>query len=238
MQVDKRSPIPVYYQLKNTILQKIKNGEYPPDTLIPSERELSEKLGISRMTVRQALNQLVSEGVLTRQKGKGTFVCRAKFEQRNIMSFSEIVRARGLEPDTHLIDFLQGGKYPEISNRFGIDENQEFYYIKRLRLAGKMPVGIEEVYLPQAMYPGLEQMDLTSSLHAVLREKFMYNINYVDSSIEAAMPSSEEKKLLGAEGHTPVLRIESLYFNHDDRILFYERSAYRSDEFKYNVRVY
>lgn len=152
MELDKGSPIPVYYQLKNIILQKIKNGEYPPDTLIPSERELGEALGISRMTVRQALNQLVSEGALTRQKGKGTFVCRTKFEQRNIMSFSAIVRERGLEPATHLLDFKKDLQYPEINNMLAIDETKTFYYIKRLRLAGSMPVGIEEVYLPQTLY--------------------------------------------------------------------------------------
>lgn len=123
MKLDKGSPIPVYYQLKNIILQKIKNGEYPPDTLIPSERELGEALSISRMTVRQALNQLVSEGVLIRQKGRGTYVCRAKFEQRNIMSFSAIVRERGLEPATHLLDFKKDLKYPEINSLLWIDES-------------------------------------------------------------------------------------------------------------------
>ncbi len=71
MHVDKKSPIPVYYQLKNIVLKKIQNGEFSAGSLIPSERDLGESLNISRMTVRQALNQLVSEGVLYREKGKG-----------------------------------------------------------------------------------------------------------------------------------------------------------------------
>ena len=199
---------------------------------------MGEALGISRMTVRQALNQLVAEGVLNRQKGKGTFVCKAKFEQRNIMSFSAMVRERGLEPATRLLDFSRDVLQPEIGSLLGIEENRQLFYLKRLRLAGSMPVGIEEVYLPQSLYPGLEQMDLTSSLYGLIKEKYLYAIHHVDSSIEAAMPTEEERKVLGTDAGIPVLRIISQYYSTEDRKLFYEKSAYRSDEFKYNVRVY
>ncbi len=107
MHIDKKSPIPVYYQLMNIIMEKIKSGEYSVGSLIPSERDLSELLGISRMSVRQALHHLVNEGLLTREKGKGTFVTKMKFEQRNIMSFSEQFRNIGAEifiPDNKNVD--------------------------------------------------------------------------------------------------------------------------------------
>ena len=84
--IDKSSPIPVYYQLKEDILKKIREGVWKVGQCIDSERELSENYGVSRMTIRQALGELVQEGILVREKGKGTFVCEPKVKQKDMMS--------------------------------------------------------------------------------------------------------------------------------------------------------
>ena len=93
--IDKNSPIPAYYQIKQIILEKINNSEWKVGQCIASERELSEAYGVSRMTVRQALGELVQEGILLREKGKGTFVCEPKVTQKDMMSFSEIISKSG-----------------------------------------------------------------------------------------------------------------------------------------------
>lgn len=238
MYIDKKSPIPVYYQLKNIILDKIKKGEYPEGSLIPSERDLGENLNISRMTVRQALNQLVTEGVLYREKGKGTFVSKSKIVQRNIMSFSETVRNKGLTPSTNVLEFARITGRPDIKEMLDLDANDGLYCFKRLRLANDLPIAIEEVFIPEKYCPNLEEHNLKSSLYKLLKEEYSLSVNFMDSSIEAAKPTREEKKLLMLTDSTPVLRISSISYNDAGAKLLHQRDVYRSDEFNYNVRIF
>ena len=239
MYVDKKSPIPVYYQLRKIILGKIESGVYRPGDVIPSERELGDSLNISRMTVRQALNQLVNEGVLYREKGKGTFVSRVKFEQKNIMSFSDLVRKKGLIPSTRVLNFNKVKVPHEIAEILEIKENDIIYNFRRLRLAGQMPVGIEEVFIPERYCPGLENLDLTGSLYKLVREEYSHVISYVDNTIESSAPSKDEKKLLDiSKKGTSILRINGIYYTDSQIKLFYEKSIYNSEEYKYSVRVY
>lgn len=238
MYVDKKSPIPVYYQLKNIILKKIQSGEYLEGSLIPSERDLGDNLGISRMTVRQALNQLVSEGVLYREKGKGTFVSRSKIEQRNVMSFSETVAIKGLVPSTKVLHFNKTDLEDDIAGILDLKTGEKVYVIKRLRFAGGIPVGIEEAFIPEKYCSGLENFDLTQSLYRLIKEEYSYSINYIDNLIEASKPVRDEKEQLDITGNVPVIRITGVNYTESGIKLFYERSVYRSDEYKYNVRVY
>lgn len=238
MHIDKKSPIPVYYQLKNILLKKIQNGEYTADSLIPSERDLGESLNISRMTVRQALNQLVSEGVLYREKGKGTFVSRSKIEQRNIMSFSDIVLKKGLIPTTRILCFNKEQVDDETAAILGLKPEENVFVIKRLRLASGTPVGIEEAFIPEKHCPGLDNYDLTSSLYKLIKEEYSYPIRYVDNVIEASRASKEEITQLCITKNVPVLKVNSVNYTDSDLKLFYERSVYRSDEYKYSVLVY
>lgn len=238
MFIDKKSPVPVYYQLRNLVMRRIEAGEFPPDSPIPSERDLSETLGISRMTVRQALNRLVVEGVLYREKGRGTFVSRQKIEQRNVMSFSDLVKSKGLEPSTRVLSLSRLEADHETAQTLGLKDSDILFNIKRLRLAGSVPVAIEEVFIPEKFCPGLDQMDLTGSLYRLLKEEYAFNISYVDNVIEASKPLKEERDLFDLPSGVPALRISSVYFTESGTRLFSEKSTYRSDEYKYNVRVY
>ena len=238
MYIDKKSPIPVYYQLKNIVLDKIKNGEYPEGSLIPSERDLGENLGISRMTVRQALNQLVSEGVLYREKGKGTYVSKSKIVQRNIMSFSETVRKKGLVPSTNVLEFARITDRSDINEMLDLNVNEGLYFFKRLRLANDLPIAIEEVFIPEKYCPNLEKHDLKSSLYELLKDEYSLSVNYMDSSVEAAKASKEEKRLLGLADSIPVLRISSLSYNDTGMKLLHQKDVYRSDDYNYTVRIF
>jgi len=238
MYIDKKSPIPVYYQLKNIILKKIKDGEFTEGSLIPSERDLGEELNISRMTVRQALNQLVTEGVLYREKGRGTFVAKSKIVQRNIMSFSDTVRNKGLVPSTVILHYEKISDRNDINTILDLKEDDKLYNIKRLRLANDVPIAIEEVFIPERYCPRLEAFDLKSSLYKLLKEEYSFSISYIDNVIEAVKPTKEEKKLLDLPDATPVLRITNTSHNDDGTRLFYEKDVYRSDEYTYNVRIY
>jgi GntR family transcriptional regulator len=238
MQIDKKSPIPVYYQLKNLLQKKIQSGEYAEGSLIPSERELGDSLGISRMTVRQALNQLVTEGLLYREKGRGTFVATKKLEQRNNMSFSDTVRKKGMTPSTRVLEFTRIKEAFDIKTLLELEEQDEIHVIKRVRYANEQPVAIEEVFIPVEFCPGLEKHDLTSSLYRLLREEYSYTIDFIDNTMEAAKPTKEEKELLDIPAGVPVLRVSGTSYAAAGKKLFYERDVYRSDLFNYSVRIY
>lgn len=107
MYINKHSPVPIYHQIEEQLKAMIDKGELQPDMLLPSEREYSETFGISRMTVRQALSNLVSQGYLYRQKGKGTFVSKQKIKQplQGLTSFSEDMKSRGRKPSSKLLRF-------------------------------------------------------------------------------------------------------------------------------------
>ncbi len=238
MYINKKSPIPAYYQLKNIIMEKINSGEYAENSLIPSERELSDSSGISRMTVRQALTQLVQEGTLYRERGKGTFVAKSKIAQKNISSFSQTVRNKGMQPKTEVLK-LEKIKAPEnIQKMLELEDNDLVYNVKRLRFANDVPVAIEENFIPEKYCPQLDAQDLTGSLYRVLTEEYSHKIDFLENVIEAGKASVEDRELLKIASDTPVLKVSAVVHTASDLKLFYENSKYRSDEYKYNVLVY
>lgn len=238
MFIDKKSPVPVYYQLKNIILEKIKSGEYPEGSVIPSERELSDSLGISRMTARQAINQLASEQYLVREKGKGTFVSKIKFEQRNIMSFSETVRRLGMVPTTRVLEFSTETECFDVEEKLELAPGQKIFRIKRLRLADDNPIAVEEVFIPEGLCPGIDRLDLTKSLYDLLKSSYSIDISYIDNKIEAIKADKEYRQLLMLSSRVPALKISGISYTKDGRKLFYESDVYRADKYNYSVRIY
>ncbi len=234
MIVDKNSFIPAYRQLMEYIKAKIHEKEWISE--IPSERQLSEMAGVTRMTVRQAVGELVSEGVLYRIKGKGTFISKPKFEQQNIMSFSELLRARGAHPRTKLLWFDpffrdMGTVSPEWAARYDL-----FYRLRRLRCDGDDPVGIEEVFLPRDLYPDFEKHNLTGSLYEILHE-YGHSVFEQDTALAARRPTEEEAGIFGIRHDTPILSVSGSSLSEDKTPLFFERSAYLSDRFSYKVSI-
>lgn len=238
MFIDKRSPVPAYFQLKNILLDKIKSGEYPAGSLIPSERELSESLGISRMTARQAINLLASERYLVREKGKGTFVNELKFEQRNIMSFSETVKRLGMVPSTRILELSRETDYFDVKEQLELHPDQGIFRIKRLRLADTTPIAVEEVFIPENLCPGIDRLDLTESLYALLKNNYSIDISYIDNKIEAVKAEKEHRELLMLTASIPALKISGISYTKEGKKLFYESDIYRADKYNYSVRIY
>jgi GntR family transcriptional regulator len=230
--------IPAYVQLKESLLEKIRKGEFPVGGLIPSERELADTLKISRMTVRQALNELVLDGVLVRERGRGTFVTIPKLEQKNIMSFSDTVRQKGLEPSATVLRFETLEASKALCAVLDLEKGEKIYNLKRLRSAGGIPVAIEQNYIPEKYCPKLDQYDLTSSLYNIFKNNYSFNISFVDHVITSSKPGKEEKELLSISGSVPILKVTCTNYTENNLKLFFEESVYRSDEYQYNMRVY
>src|SRR5262249_40781590 len=141
----RHSPIPRYHQLKEILRERVRTGEWKPGDHIPSERELGETYGISRMTARQAITELVNEGVFYREQGKGTFVTRNKITQQlmTLTGFTEDISARGQHPSTQVLSAHMDVADAETIEHLRIEPSDPIFCVQRLRLADGEPLAIE-----------------------------------------------------------------------------------------------
>src|SRR5579859_293535 len=149
--LERSNPLPLYYQLKQQLKQQIQAGHLAPHTAIPSEPELVAQFHVSRATVRQALTELVHEGLLYRQHGRGTFVCEPRVQQRSISeltSFSEELRRKGKLPGGLLIisELVRGTQ--TVREQLRLTDEEQVIRLERVRTANNIPVAYEVNYLP------------------------------------------------------------------------------------------
>lgn len=231
--IDKNSPIPVYYQLKEMIKEKITKGTWQVGQCIASERELTEAYGVSRMTVRQALGELVQEGLLVREKGKGTFVCEPKVKQEDMMSFSDIIKKAGRSLTTKVLDFEVINTPDELADTF---EVEKIYKINRLRLVDGEAVANEVVYIPCEYCGFVTKEDLEGSLFKLLEEKG-YVIESTESALAAVIMDEELKTLFNVDKQVPLLRSHNAALNSEDEIIYVEDAIYRSDKYVLEINI-
>ncbi|RSD25141.1 GntR family transcriptional regulator [Mesobacillus subterraneus] len=233
--INKSSPIPIYHQLEEYIKAQIDSGELQPDETIPSERVYADMFQISRMTIRQALTNLVNDGYLYRQKGKGTFVNKKKVEQRlqGLTSFTEDMKERGFTPGSRLVSFeiIPAGR--EIADRLHLNENTPVYEIKRVRLADNVPMALETTYLPANLVKGLTEEIINQSLYQYIEEKLSLVIHEATQQIEASIAKEPELRLLDIEKGSPVLLILRTSSLKDGTPFEFVKSAYRADRYKF-----
>jgi len=236
----KRSPIPLYYQIKTRLLEAIEGGQYRVGEQIPSERELTARYGVSRMTARQALVELESQGYLQRVQGKGTFVSIPKLDQPllALTSFTEDMRRRGMEPGSQLIaaDEIAAGK--RVGQALGLGDTEVVFRVERLRLANGQPMAVETAHVPAVLCPGLLQTDFSAqSLYAVLRERYGHQPVKARQSLEAVPVGSREAKLLGLWEGAPVLLMERVARDAAGVPIEYVRSLYRGDRYRFTTEL-
>ncbi|MGL4452377.1 MAG: GntR family transcriptional regulator [Sarcina sp.] len=231
--IDKSSLVPAYIQLKSIILEKIENGIWKEGDLISSERELSDKYSISRMTIRQALGELVQEGYLLKKKGKGTFVCKPKVTQKDIMSFTEMISKTGGKLENIILEF-DVIKTPEFLK--SIFTEKTAYKINRNRMVDGEIIANELIYMPYSIGKELKEENLKSSIYKYL-ESLNHNVNYCDSSINSVLITDEYKKLFKLKIDVPLLKVNNKVYGLSDKLLFFETAIYRSDKYTLEVNI-
>ncbi|MGM0755934.1 MAG: GntR family transcriptional regulator [Bacillota bacterium] len=234
MFIDKQSPIPMYHQIMENLKKQIEDGTLAPDTLIPSKREYAERFDISRMTVRQALSNLVNEGYLYRQKGKGTFVSRKKFEQplQGLTSFTEDMRQRGLKASSQLVDFKKTVCPEHLLPVLQLSNSDAVYELKRIRLANDEPMAIETSYIPETFAGELTKKHLTGSLYEYIENHTGLAIAHAKQELEANVASEQEAHVLSISTGSPVLSIARTTYFQNDLPFEYVLSVYRGDRYK------
>ncbi|WP_048716545.1 GntR family transcriptional regulator [Bacillus sp. 522_BSPC] len=231
----KDSHIPIYYQLEMEIKEIIK--ELTPGDPISSEREFSEKYGISRMTVRQAINNLVAEGVLVRQRGKGTFVATPKVEQElsGLTSFSEDMRSRGLTPKTKILDFKTIPCPRRVASKLRIEEEEMVYEFSRLRIADEIPMALETSYIPTALIKELQEETLHGSIYEYVEKTLQLKISHATQTIESTLSQKNESIPLGIKEGAPALLMERYSYLENGTPFEYVKSIYRGDRYKFVI---
>ena len=201
---------------------------------IPSERQLCADLGVSRLTVRAALDDLVRDGMLVRRHGSGTFVSEPKIAQELTMtSFTEDMRRRGMVPGSRTLDLHVSPAGAHLGRLLHVSPSEPVVVIKRVRLADHETMAIETLHVRESLVPGLTAADLEQrSFYDILQERFGIEIVGGLQTIEPTVTNEEESEALGVPLHSPAFLFERTTRSASGEIVEYVRSIYRGDRYK------
>lgn len=240
--IDKSIPVPMYFQLKTLLLDAIKDGTYPVDSTIPTEKELSSAFQISRTTVRQAVTELVQEGWLYRVKSKGTFVAQPKITQdfiKKLESFNDQIQRAGMKPSTKVLKLDVKKADIHAARHLEIPEGTSVIYLHRRRLANMEPIVTIETYLPYEECSFILSHDLEKErLYSILSETERTAVFRVKRIVEAVEADASDKKYLDLELGKPVQHFTSVGSNSFGKPMEYSLARYRGDRSCFEVTVF
>ena len=223
---------PLYVQVQANLAKFITSGEWAPGMKIPSERDLSRILGVSRVTVRQAIAVLVEDGLLYRVHGKGTFVAKPKIEvdARDLISFTSSMLRRGIQPSARVLEFSRIPASRGVAEALNVEVGHQVYLVRRLRLANNLPLVIERSYFPADLCAGMEKADLaTVSIRRLLCDQMGISLKRVHQSLEAVVATEEEARLLAVPPGFPLMLIIRLGYDAKGQVVEYSKDLYRGD---------
>jgi GntR family transcriptional regulator len=201
---------------------------------IPSERQLSAELGVSRLTLRAALDELAREGYVVRRRGSGTFVGEPKIAQELTMtSFTEDMRRRGMEPGSRTLSLEIVPAGARLGRFLHVSPSEPIVVAKRLRLADRETMAIETLHVREALVPGLTRRDLEGkSFYELLRERYGIVIAGGAQTIEPTVTNEEESEALGVPLHSPAFLFERVTQSEQNQIVEFVHSIYRGDRYR------
>lgn len=238
--LDKTSFTPMYFQIQEQLLKMIQQGRLRAGDPLPSEEELSRICGVSRMTSRQALQVLKSQGFASRHKGQGSFVSQPRVEKdiTHLCGFTAEMRALGIKATSRVLEANMSPAPPEVALQFGIAENAPIYRLVRLRLADELPIAIEEIRLPQERFPGVEKLDFSRlSLYQTLRERYGIRVSRADEILEARSATRREAELLEVHARASLLVMSRTLWSTDGLPVETAHSVYRGDRYRAVLRI-
>jgi GntR family transcriptional regulator len=201
---------------------------------IPSERQLCQDFGVSRLTVRAAIDELAREGYLIRRRGSGTFVSEPKIAQELTMtSFSEEMRKRGMRPGskTLSLEVKHAGAY--LGRCLHVSPSERIVVAMRLRLADDETMAIETLHVPEPLVPGLTRTDFDeTSFYDLLTDRYGIEIVGGIQTIEPTVTNEEESEILGVPLHSPAFQFERTTRSESGTIVEFVRSIYRGDRYR------
>jgi GntR family transcriptional regulator len=233
----RRDRVPKYYRVKEELLESIR--ELPQGSLLPPERVLCEEYGVSRTTVRQALQELLVEGRLDRLQGKGTFVARPKVVQTlALTSYTQDMQARGLSPTSRLLAAERMSAGPEVAEMLDLEAHAAVLRVQRLRLANREPMAVETLFVEAERFPGLERrLSDNTSFYELLRTDYGVHLEEAEETIESGLAAPPDARLLGTEMGWPMLLLTRRTWDVEGRPVEFVRSLYRGDRYRFLTRL-
>lgn len=239
--IDFESYIPYYIQLMDILREKIQLAEWVPGDQIPGEQFLCEQYRVSRTVVRQALRELEYEGVISRQKGKGTFISLPKISEglvQKLTGFYQDMVERGLKPGSKVLHQKVIPATEKIARYLNINPGTQVIDIKRLRYINDEPIQLVTTYIPYEICPALASIDLTNrSLYEFLEKECSIFISKGHRYIEAVLANEQEAELLGIARNAPLLMLDSVSFTEEGRPIEYYHALHRGDRSRFEVEL-
>ena len=238
--VDRTSAIPYYYQLKQSLSDRITRGELAPGAQLPGEHELCALYDVSRTVVRQALNELAYEGLVERHRGKGTFVARLKMPEgliSRLTGLHEDATARGQVLRSTVLTLKEVPATSSVAERLRIRPDEMVIELERLRFMDGEPWVVVTTYLPVALTPDLARRDLGGdvSLYRLLERDYSLPIVAAVRTVEATVASPRDAALLRIAEGDPILVLRSVSLTTEDRPLEYFIAHHRGDQSAFTV---
>jgi len=206
--------VPKHVQLRD-LLATAAREQLSPHASVGSERELMATYGVSRATVRAAIGQLVSEGVLYRVQGKGTFVAEKRIEaEAHLASFTQDMRRRGLEPTTEVLETVVTTAPPSVTSNLGLTAAEQVWRVERLRIAGGSPMALEVSWYPHRLLPDLDQHDLAASVYTLLSRTYRLAPDSATQTVWAESADEDQARRLGIRPGAPLLTFRRTTTSH------------------------
>lgn len=231
--VNRDNPLPLYVQVAEYWREQILSGRIQPGAQLPTEGDLTNMHGVSRITIKQAMASLARQGLVQTRQGKGTFVIPAKvqWDLGKLSSFSEDMQARHLRPGSRLLRRELVTECPLLQGK-----GDWFICIERLRLADDEPMAIETVWVPHDLCPELLEQNLEGvSIYRLFEERFGLKLARADQYLEASAADLKEAELLGIKENSPVLRLERITYLASGRPCEATWSVYRGDRYRFKT---
>jgi GntR family transcriptional regulator len=241
--IDKGLPVPYYYQIVQILREAIQDLDVSPDGAnveFPSEMELSEYFQVNRGTIRHALQLLEREGLIYREKGRGTFLRRRRVELdlSTLCSTTADLKARGWTPDSQILSLEKISPSLHIQRFLELQPDALVWLVYRLRLADNEPISLQWSYVPVEIAPHLDQEDLSSSLYYILKNSYGVELKSGDQKIRTRPATIEEGRILEIPEGAPVFEISRVTYDQYQRPIEHLDSLWRGDRYDLQVRLY
>lgn len=229
---------PLYLQLVDILEIQIRNTMAPNDKLF-SERELTQIFGVSRITVRLALQELEKRGLVYKKHGKGTYVSEiqdAVVDLSAAYSFTEQMKKIGKKPQTEILSFHRMQASEQVAKTLQISSGAWVFELERLRLADDVPMMLERSYVPANLFEGLsEELLQHKPLYEVFSDDYGQFIRLAEEEFYASIALDNEAKLLDIQANSPVLHLLRKTYNDKNRMIEFTFSIARADHFRYKI---
>lgn len=237
--IDRDSPLPRYHQAATLLEEAIRNGHYPIGTLLEGEHELAERLGVSRLTLRKAVDGLVSRGLLVRERGVGTRVVRPRVTRSIVApltSLREDLERDAVEVTTHVLNLDERPCPSEAAQVLEIPTGDPVIYLERLRAVDGRPIALMRNAFPPGLFASSEAELESRSLYEVMREQGV-EPRSATQTITAETPTHDDAQLLELEPHQPVLVLQRVGLNSNGTCVEYSRTRYAGDRYSFEMQL-